>query len=420
VSLKNFIVNDSYQQLQLLLLFGITITLPLPYYGLNNIAIIAFAATGLIKLLVARPPFALVRNILLFLPAVLSILYLIGVIYSDSLTYALSVYERKAGLILMPLGFLGLGRIRRQTAIKVLGVFLASCFFISLVSLINRLIINAKNGIAFTYNNHWHFSEENLSSVFGRPVYLSMFLCFSIVIALFLLKKTDRLVWRICLIGVSFYFTIFIFALASRMAFITLIVLAGFYFFLYLRQHILIKIVSLIIVLTAGVAIAYQFPFLRQKFTGLLNVEVNVYNSKYNAGVREKVWRSAWEVIKDNWVVGVGTGDLQELLQLEYKKINYEEGYTTRYNTHNQFLDTIATVGIIGLAVLVAIISIPFVLALKNRDFLLLSFIVIVFCFFASESVLARQKGVAFFALFYCLLIVNHLFIFKTESELSA
>lgn len=75
-------------------------------------------------------------------------------------------------------------------------------------------------------------------------------------------------------------------------------------------------------------------------------------------------------------------------------------------NTHNQFIDTTISAGIIGLLLLLAYFVIPLVLWIKERrfDMLFFSFLFLVGFNAMFESVFEVQKGIIFFCFFNCLL----------------
>lgn len=75
-------------------------------------------------------------------------------------------------------------------------------------------------------------------------------------------------------------------------------------------------------------------------------------------------------------------------------------------NMHNQYLETMMTVGIIGVILLLALFIVPIYLSYKNKSFHIelfsLLFIIAFNCLF--ESVFERQMGIMFFVFFYFLL----------------
>ena len=106
------------------------------------------------------------------------------------------------------------------------------------------------------------------------------------------------------------------------------------------------------------------------------------------------------DLIKNNFWTGVGIGDGPSELLKYYKKNGFMHGVERKFNSHNQFLTTFIYLGIFGFLLLVFIISFLFYKYIKNGNIYLLSFLIITFCFFMTESVLEREKGIVFFAYF--------------------
>lgn len=93
-------------------------------------------------------------------------------------------------------------------------------------------------------------------------------------------------------------------------------------------------------------------------------------------------------------------------------KTNLPEYQTTKHcikyelNAHNQFNDTIISVGLVGLLILLTIILYPIFLWIKHKklDILFFSFLFIITISALFESIFERQMGIMFFVFFYFLL----------------
>jgi O-antigen ligase len=80
-----------------------------------------------------------------------------------------------------------------------------------------------------------------------------------------------------------------------------------------------------------------------------------------------------------------------------------EEGYLDK-NFHNEYVQLFAELGIFGLLVLIAILAINLKNAIQTKDFVHISFAILMISLFLTESFLSRQRGIVFFILLYCLL----------------
>jgi O-antigen ligase len=125
--------------------------------------------------------------------------------------------------------------------------------------------------------------------------------------------------------------------------------------------------------------------------------------------LRLSIWKYSIEVIKENPVFGVGTGDAIAELKKKYIKYNFTWGIIWPYDAHNDYLQTAICFGTIGLIVFLMLLGKPFFQSLKERK-LLLSFFLLMFCVaMLSECFLDNQKGIVFFSIFYNLLIYHYL-----------
>ena len=131
----------------------------------------------------------------------------------------------------------------------------------------------------------------------------------------------------------------------------------------------------------------------------------NNYNGVYNSTeTRIIIWRSTRVVINNNLVFGTGTGDIKDELNNQYEKTNFIYGSDLKYNCHNQFLQIIATFGIIfGFPLILILLKIlKDIIKVKS---LLLTMIILIFLInFLFESFLETKVGVETFVLF-CIFI---------------
>lgn len=159
---------------------------------------------------------------------------------------------------------------------------------------------------------------------------------------------------------------------------------------------------------TAIIASVFYFtPSVANRLKGTIETfskpkEIDVTSTESNIS-RILMWETAVELIKENPISGVGTGDIKDAL----KQRNIEKGYTgvaeANLNAHSQFLNTQLALGILGsLSLLFVLIS---SLAIKNKIINNYSFekslIISLFIISLSvESFLEIQAGIIPFAFF--------------------
>ncbi len=122
---------------------------------------------------------------------------------------------------------------------------------------------------------------------------------------------------------------------------------------------------------------------------------------------RIEYWKNAGEIIKTNWLIGVGTGDVNDEIQKMYTKRNSPLTEERRLRAHNSYLTFWMTFGIFGLLYFVFFQVKFFLSQWKKKQVLGVFFITIAFVTFLFEDTLETQMGITFFTLFYSLFSLN-------------
>lgn len=128
---------------------------------------------------------------------------------------------------------------------------------------------------------------------------------------------------------------------------------------------------------------------------------------------RLEFWKAAMGIIKENPVIGVGTGDVKDAFEKEYDKINSPLTKEWRLRSHNQFLAITTAFGLAGLLVFLITLAYPLLIQRNFNNYLYLMFFIIAFLSMISEDTLESQAGVTFYAFFNSLL----LFLYKPEPQ---
>ncbi|CAG0983470.1 MAG: O-antigen ligase family protein [Bacteroidetes bacterium] len=115
-------------------------------------------------------------------------------------------------------------------------------------------------------------------------------------------------------------------------------------------------------------------------------------------------WKTGFKIVKENFLLGVGTGDVQNEFQKMYEKENSILRPEFRLRAHNQFITFAITFGVLGLLVFIIALFYPlYKLKLYNR-FIYLGFFVVVVASFITEDTLESQAGVTFYIFMHSLL----------------
>lgn len=112
-------------------------------------------------------------------------------------------------------------------------------------------------------------------------------------------------------------------------------------------------------------------------------------------------WKVAGEIIKQNWLTGVGTGDIKDEMYNMHRVMNPDVDKRFWLRAHNQFLSFFAAFGIVGFVYFLYMFG--YAMVKRRKNFLALAFLIIAFASCLTEDTLETQAGVTFFAFFYAL-----------------
>ena len=114
--------------------------------------------------------------------------------------------------------------------------------------------------------------------------------------------------------------------------------------------------------------------------------------------------KTAFTILSDNWLTGVGIGDVDLAFKSYYKRTNTKLLPENQLRAHNQFISSWIATGVVGLILVVLIFIVPFFRRAKSDYFLVICLLtVFVGCLF--EDMFETQAGATIFALFYSMAV---------------
>ena len=301
-------------------------------------------------------------------------------------------------------------------------VFYAGFF---LVRAVIRYIITSDQRVFFyhgDYNDDFGLVPKLLNAI-----HVSVYM--AIAFFYFLNKEIKSKLDSICaliLLG-------FVFLLSSKNIIIVFVVLIGLHFFYFSKSSNKMRLRNLIIFITIIVSV-FSFSKIKNRF--LVEFQSNtktslshsVYNeadeginyiSIYEAWNNEKFsqgdyfpgtafrvyqFRMFVEIFSEEPLFWKGLGLNASQVKLKEKEIKYNlyPGYGS-FNFHNQYVQNFAELGFCGFVILIIMLFINIKTAIIHKNFIHISFAVLMISLFLTESFLWRQKGMLFFISFYCL-----------------
>lgn len=240
-----------------------------------------------------------------------------------------------------------------------------------------------------------------------HPTYLSMLTTLSL--AIILDRKTLRKLTTLyrplkyIIVGVVIWLVIFNILLASKAGVIVqLMVIVLFALRELIARRYINSVVLVLLLAVSTASIPTIFTYTATRFDLLaesvvyINEEDNLLHlDKTTTNSRMNGWKASFDLIRQQPILGVGPGAIKEKLNKAYLARGL--GYGNR-NPHNQYLQTWLELGLPGIVMLLLLGIIATIYAIKEKNYLYLAFLLIIFINMFFESILERRLGVMFFA----------------------
>jgi O-antigen ligase len=356
----------------------------------------------------------LVKNRAASAMASLFLLYAIGVLYSLNINEGMQILETKLSLIAFPLIFSTQIKNCKENINLYLRFFIygcllsaAICFGWALYCYLKPVYVTI-DGMEYNLGASYFYYAR--LSIFIHPSYISMYFNFALLAIFHLVKAGEiKINWK--WVFVISLITVFILLLSSKAGWLGLFLIALFTIVSLLIRKQYFAVISILVILPSlFYLLNISAPEYSQRITAATQSVAqsgsvsNLEKSNEGTASRILVWNAALEIIKENFVVGTGTGDAKAEMIEKYK----EKGMTTEYehklNSHNQYLNTFIALGVFGFICLLLSLLFPFIHSLKYGQMLLGTFACLAGLNFLFESMLETQAGVMFYAFFYALL----------------
>jgi O-antigen ligase len=335
--------------------------------------------------------------------------FLISMLWTENTSVGWKSIETKLSLILIPL-ILGLSPpINKRQFLFISWAIVSSVFISSLMLLFLAYLryLNSADMAEFTY--------VKLSAHF-HPSYIGMYytagMCF---IKFYLEKETKSKRLKFFLKFVTVLLVIMVALLSSKAAILscfTLLILALVRNFTKNKNGRSTPFVAAVTVLLIF-SVLFN-PISKSRINSAITKSVvstsDLENDKILATKRSStqarvlIWGLALEMIL-NSPSGEGVGDSKACLMSMYERDEQYYMLSKRFNVHNQFLETAISSGLISLIFMITMFVFLSIKALRNRDILMLSVMLIITLNLLTESMFERQSGAVFISLFLGLLI---------------
>lgn len=123
---------------------------------------------------------------------------------------------------------------------------------------------------------------------------------------------------------------------------------------------------------------------------------------------RVEYWKASMYIIKNHWLTGVGTGDLNEAFNQAYNDLDSKLHPSFRKRSHNQYLAIFVAFGIFGFLWFIVTLLYPGIKVGKFNNYLYIIFTIIIIMSMLTEDTLETQAGATFYAFFNALLLFGY------------
>lgn len=328
-----------------------------------------------------------------------------GLLYTENLNKGFTVITRQIGFVLFPLFYASNNTNRTKLLFKIYCISIFTFLIVFETHTLYRFLyksdifpLDLELFLSFRYTG-----AEVTKFLDMHNAYFGMYLVMSNILIVSFLKTTKRNLYFVLLLLVIAIQSLFLMQMVAKTAIILnlLIIIPSLIYLLINRK----KIKTLVFLATIIVGIGY-FTF--TKFNLPLKrikdrVEELIYANESERETRPVIWESALPIIKDNFLIGVGTGDANIVLVEKYKS----DGLKTNTNIHNQYLDYLLRFGVVGLLVFLSVLIFAIYQSIKLNNYVYFCFLILIMGSCITENILSRQWGIVFFASFNYLLYLR-------------
>ncbi|AOW17492.1 hypothetical protein LPB03_08440 [Polaribacter vadi] len=334
-------------------------------------------------------------------------LLIVGMFYTKNITYGIKFLETEFSLLLYPLCFALLPKELLKWQVNnrlnyILGVFCFSIFIFSSCAFLYFIIFENRS-LDYVIQHYNILIDKSIYPKYQiHSIYLALNVGISLIFSFFLIKKQKKYILKLLtLINILFAILLLAF-LNKRMAIIALFIVFLIHVVLELKK-IRIKKLTLVyyVALSAVVIIGVIFmPRYKNQnsFHEFNNIVTTINDPETSIGKRVFLYKSAFKLFLKNPLLGVGTGDANEKLSNELAILLQTK--SENYNTHNQYLSYLISLGLFGFIIFICYIFYVLKISLISNEVLMFYLFVFLCLNMMSENILERESGVLIYAFF--------------------
>lgn len=347
----------------------------------------------------------LIQNKFALLFIAVYLVYAVSATYSQNKAETAIDLQLKLSLLLFPLILSTAKELNKKNCITILKAFVIGC-----LASIGVCLANTTYHTITTGENHFLYDKL---SVFVQVGYYAMYLTFAAILIVFDWTTRVRRFSLIHLLALVAMGTMLV-LLSARAQLVAFALILPIFGFVFLKDKLGIpktSLIALTAIIAFGAAItAHPASMARLKlaYTDLTRKDVDKH-SPYLNGINTRfiMWEVGTEIINENPLIGIGAGDVEDELLYRAEVQDIPSILRKELNFHSQYFQIAVATGLIGLAIFLASLIAPLVVAFKKRMLIYIAFMALIIISAVTESIFERQAGVIFFAFFNSLLFLK-------------
>ena len=397
--------------------------------AINNVSTAIF----ILSVLIFNRNSKVSTQVTLLVPILLFVWMAASYFWTVDVSRTTAAISKEITLFLIPVTFLLMRPFSKDQILKLLKYYGYAMVFYAVFFLLRASVRYLISGDQRAFFYHGEYDDDfGLVPKLLNAIHVSVYVA---VAFFYFLSKEIRSKLDVLCASILF---VFIFLLSSKNIIIVFLFLIGIHFFYFSKSSNKMRLRNLtIFILVVGSILSFskiKNRFLVE-FQSNTNTSIshNVYNeanegvnyiSIYEAWNNEKFTQSDYfpgtafrvyqfrmflEIFKEEPIFWEGLGLNASLHKLKEKELKYNlYPVYGSFNFHNQYVQNFAELGFVGFLLLIVILFLNIKKAIHNKDFLHISFGILMISLFLTESFLWRQTGVLYFIIFYCLFNNNN------------
>ena len=333
------------------------------------------------------------------------IMYAISMLYTSNVSDGWQNMEKKLSFIIFPLFFF-VSDLTYLSSKRIKALFYA---FLSglLLFILSNMLWAIYDFIVLDAPIRRFLGWEITKINYIHHTYIAMYACFGIIysfVELFdnHLKSKGKIAFLLSALVLS---TLFVILVESRAGILCMFLLFAclFAWLFFVKKK---RMITMCVGTALAVLLVIFFLLFPSGLNRIIKTQQDLVDTEHKEDIRITLLKAGLSVAKENCMFGVGVGDRCDVLIKYYEDNNLECG---DLNSHNQFVDTTISIGILGLLLLLGYFVVPIVFFAINKrwDVVMLLFLFSIAFNAMFEAVFETQTGILYFNFIFCLLFYD-------------